>query len=139
MIFLALASSTMQHFAMVILIPFLCAYEHKEVKSYEIGVLIAAAWAGSLIASRFTEPTISKMGTKWAIQLAFLFMMSASLAFWFITGVVNDSEFTAGAFFSRFTFGFGAGLLRSVLIVARAQSKKGQKDVQARDYFTWHM
>lgn len=68
-----------------------------------------------------------------------MFMMSASLAFYLITGVVNDSDFTSGAFLSRFVFGFGAGLLRSVLIVARAQSKQGQKDVQARDYFKWHM
>ena len=129
MIFLAIASSTMQHFAMVILIPFLCAYEHQEVKSYEIGIILASAMAGDMISSKFTEPTISKMGTKWAIQLSFMFMMSASLAFYLITTLVNDSEFTAGAFFSRFTFGFGSGLLRSVLIVARAQSKKGQKDV----------
>jgi len=67
MLFLALASSTMQHFAMVILIPFMAAYEHDEVKSFEIGLLIGSAWAGSLIAGRFTEPAISKMGTKWAM------------------------------------------------------------------------
>ena len=104
----------------MILIPFLCAYDHKEVKSYEIGVILASAWAGEMTANKFTEPTISKMGTKWAVQLSFMFMMSASLAFYLITGLFNDSEFMAGAFLSRFTFGFGAGLLRSVLIVARA-------------------
>lgn len=67
MLFVALASSTMQHFAMVILIPFMSKYDHAEVKSYEIGILIAASWAGQLIATRFTEPSISKLGTRWAI------------------------------------------------------------------------
>ena len=67
MLFLALASSTMQHFAMVILIPFICSQDHEDVKSYEIGLLIASAWAGGMIAPRFTELAISKMGTKWAI------------------------------------------------------------------------
>ena len=57
-LFLALASSTMQHFAMVILIPFLCSYDHVEIKSYEIGILLAAATGGELIAARFTEPSI---------------------------------------------------------------------------------
>jgi len=50
MLFLAIASSTMQHFAMVILIPFLCFYDHPEIKSYEIGILIASTWAGGMIA-----------------------------------------------------------------------------------------
>ena len=93
--------------------------------SYEVGILIAAAWAGGLIAPRFTEPAISKMGTKWSIQLGFLLMVAASFAFWFNTSIQNDSNFVAFAFFSRFMFGLGAGLLRSVIIVARAQSKKG--------------
>mmetsp|Transcript_10548 Transcript_10548/g.12490 ORF Transcript_10548/g.12490 Transcript_10548/m.12490 type:complete len:121 (+) Transcript_10548:558-920(+) len=66
-------------------------------------------------------------------------MVAASFAFWLVTSVVNDSEFMAFMFLSRFLFGFGSGLLRSVIIIARAQSKKGQKDVQARDYFRWHM
>ena len=129
MLFLSLASSTMQHFAMVIIIPFTCFYEHNQVKSYEIGILIAASWAGHLIASGFTELSISKLGTRWAIQLSFIFMMVASFALWLVVGISNDSEFTAFAFLCRFTFGFGAGLLRSVIIVARAQSFKGQKDL----------
>lgn len=66
-------------------------------------------------------------------------MVVASFAFWMITGVVNDSSFMAFLFVNRFMFGLGAGLLRSVIIVARAQSMKGQKDVQPRDYFKWHM
>jgi len=110
----------MQHFAMVILIPFMCHYEHSYVKSYEIAILLAASWAGQLIATRFTEPAISKLGTKWAIQLAFIFMVAASFSFWLTSTIVNDSSFTALAFLSRFTFGFGAGLLRSVIIIARA-------------------
>ena len=125
MLFLALASSTMQHFAMVILIPFMATYDHADVKSFEIGILIGAAWAGSMIAGRFTEPAISKMGTKWAMQLAFLFMCASSFAFWLVTSIVNDSEFMAFTFLSRFLFGIGSGLLRSVIIIARAQSKKG--------------
>jgi len=66
-------------------------------------------------------------------------MVSASFAFWMITSVINDSDFAAFTFFSRFTFGFGAGLLRSVLLVSRAQSNKGRRDVQARDYLKWNL
>lgn len=40
---------------------------------------------------------------------------------------------------TRFVYGFGAGLIRSVIIIARAQSKKGKKELQAKDYFRWHM
>ncbi len=43
------------------------------------------------------------------------------------------------AFLSRFVHGFGAGLLQSLVLVARAQSKKGKQDVQATDYFKWQM
>lgn len=57
----------MQTFAMIILIPFICNYDHTEIKSYEIGVLLAASVSGELIASRFTEPSISRLGTKWSI------------------------------------------------------------------------
>lgn len=66
-------------------------------------------------------------------------MCASSFAFWFITSIVNDSDFIAFAFLTRFMYGVGAGLSRSVIIVARAQSKKDQQDVQARDYFKWHM
>ena len=67
MLFIALACSTMQHFAMIILIPFICAFEHSEIKSYEIGIIMVSSTAGELISSRFTEPSISKIGSKWAI------------------------------------------------------------------------
>ena len=119
----------MQHFAMIILIPFICTYDHPMIKSYEIGILLASATAGELIASRFTEPAISKLGTKWSIQLGFMFMVVASFAFWLVTYTPNDSEFMAFAFLSRFLFGFGSGLLRSVIMIARAQSKKGKKNL----------
>ena len=120
MLFIALASSTMQHFAMIILIPFICTYDHKLIKSYEIGILLASATTGELIASRFTEPSISKIGIKWSIQLGFMFMVTASFAFWVVTYTTNDSEFMSLAFLSRFLYGFGSGLLRSVIMIARA-------------------
>ena len=139
MLFIALASSTMQHFAMVILIPFICTYDHALIKSYEIGILLAAAMAGELIASRFTEPSISKLGTKWSLQLGFLAMVTSSFGFWGVTHLGNDSDFMTLGFLARFVYGLGVGLLRSVIIIARAQSKKGKKELQARDYFKWHM
>ena len=67
MLFMTLASSTMQHFAMVILIPSLCKYHHENLTSLEIGVLISAATAGELVAYRYTEPCISKFGIKWSL------------------------------------------------------------------------
>lgn len=81
------------------------------MQSYEIGILIASATAGQLSASRFTEPAINKLGTKWAIQLSFLFLVAASFAFWFVSQIINDSDFMVYAFMSRFMYGFGAGLL----------------------------
>jgi len=66
-------------------------------------------------------------------------MVVSSFAFWFVTHIHNDSEFMALGLISRFVYGFGVGLLRSVIIIARAQSKKGKKDLQARDYFKWHL
>lgn len=129
----------MTTFAMVILIPFICSRDHKEMQSYEIGILIASATAGQLSASRFTEPAINKLGTKWAIQLSFLFLVGASFAFWFVSQIINDSDFMAYAFMSRFLYGFGAGLLQSIIMVARAQSKKGKQEMQAKDYFKWQI
>ena len=68
MLFIALASSTMQHFAMVILIPFICTYDYNDkIESFEIGILLTAATAGELMANRFMEPSISRIGTKWSI------------------------------------------------------------------------
>ena len=49
-------------------------------------------------------------------------MVTASFAFWLVTYLHNDSEFMAFAFLSRFVYGFGSGLLRSVIMIARAQS-----------------
>ena len=139
MLFLALATSTMQHFAMVILIPFICTYSDSfksTIKSYEIGIILATATAGELTANRLLEPCISKLGTKWSIQLSFLLMTASSFAFWQVVAKIkNDSEFLVFAFVIRFAFGVGSGLLRSVLMIARAQSKKGMRDLQATDYF----
>lgn len=112
MLFLALASSTMQHFAMVILIPFICAYEHEQMKSVEIAILLASSTAGELVSSRFTEPSVSKIGSKWSIQLGFFFMLVSSFAFWLVTRIRNDSEFMALGFLVRFIYGFGVGMLR---------------------------
>lgn len=120
----------MQHFAMVILLPFVCAYQFKTIESYEIGILLAASTAGELMSHRYVEPSISKFGTKWSIQLCFLVMMASSFALWLIVAKVkNSSNFMTWAFLSRLAFGSGAGLLRSVIMIARAQSKKGRKDV----------
>ena len=124
MLFLALATSTMQHFAMVILIPFICTYNDSfksTIKSYEIGIILATATAGELTANRLLEPCVSKLGTKWSIQLSFLLMTASSFAFWRVVAKVkNDSEVLMFAFVIRFAFGVGSGLLRSVLMIARA-------------------
>ena len=81
---------------------------------------MASATAGELIASRFTEPSISKYGTKWSIQVSYLFMIISSFAFWLATYNENASDFMTMGFVFRFLFGFGAGLLRSVITIARA-------------------
>ena len=48
-------------------------------------------------------------------------MVVSSLAFWKVVEKVdNSSEFMTLAFMCRFIFGIGAGLLRSVIMVARA-------------------
>jgi len=67
MLFMTLAGSTMQNFAMIILIPLLCKYHHKSLNSLEIGMLIAAATTGELVSFRYTEPLISKFGIKWSL------------------------------------------------------------------------
>ena len=72
MLFITLASSTLQTFAMVILIPSLCRNYHEVMTSLEIGLLISAATAGDLVAYRYSEPCISKFGIKWSLQLGFL-------------------------------------------------------------------
>ena len=66
-------------------------------------------------------------------------MVASSFAFWLVAYTTNDSDFMAMAFLSRFVFGLGSGLTRSVIMIARAQSKKGKKELQARDFFKWHM
>ena len=99
---------------------------------------MAASTAGSLSASRFTEPLISKLGTKWTIQMSFLLMVVASFALWLVTYMTNDSEFMAMCFLSRFVFGFGSGLLREVILIARALGKKmDKKNMVAQDYLWW--
>ena len=66
-------------------------------------------------------------------------MIVSSFAFWLATYNKNASDFMTMAFVFRFLFGFGAGLLRSVITIARAQSKRGNKEMQVSDYFKWHM
>ena len=90
------------------------------IESYEVGILLASATAGELIASRFTEPCLSRFGTKWSCQVGFLSMIASSYAFWLVSYLKNDSNFMFGAFLSRFFFGIGGGLLRSIIIIARA-------------------
>ena len=138
MLFIALASATMQHYAMIILIPFMCTHDHSSIQSYEIGILIAAATAGELISRRFTEPSISKLGTRYAIQLGFFLMVVGSFAFWLVSYITNDSNFTSLAFLARFIFGCGSGLLRSIVIVAHALSKKSDQTMQAKDYLRFN-
>lgn len=67
---------------MVILIPILCHFHHAGLTSLEIGMLIAAATAGEMMAYRYTEPCISQFGIKWSLQLGFLLQISTSYAFW---------------------------------------------------------
>ena len=138
-LFVALASSTMQQFAMVILLPFLCAEHHQDMPSYEVGILLAASIAGELMANKFTEPAISRIGTKWSIQLGFVLMVVSSYGFWGVSFERNDSQFISGAFLCRVAHGLGAGLLRTVIMIARAQGKTGNRDLQAQDYMKWHL
>ena len=56
-------------------------------------------------------------------------MIVSSFAFWGATYISNDEQFMLWAFVSRFSFGIGSGLLRAVIMIARAQSKKGKKDL----------
>ena len=112
MLFITLASSTMQTFAMVVLIPSLCRYHHEAMTSLEIGLLIAAATAGDLVAYRYSEPCISKFGIKWSLHLGFLAQIATSYAFWQVSFIENDSDFATLAFLARFGYGLGGGLLR---------------------------
>ena len=47
-------------------------------------------------------------------------MIISSFAFWLATYNENASDFMTMGFVFRFLFGFGAGLLRSVITIARA-------------------
>lgn len=117
---LSLACSTMQLFAMVILLPFLVRFHHAQINSFEVGILIAACTVGELVACRFTEPVVSYLGTKWSLQLGFVFMIATSYAFWSISYIKNDMDFAMYAFIARMLNGIGSGLLRSVILIARA-------------------
>ena len=136
MLFITLASSTMQTFAMVILIPSLCRNHHEVMTSLEIGLLISAATAGDLVAYRYSEPCISKFGIKWSLQLGFLMQIATSYAFWQVSFVQNDSDFATLAFLSRFGHGLGGGLLRQVCLIAHASSEK-YRDFNPEDHFRW--
>ena len=72
MLFMALVCSTLQYFAMVILIPIMCSLHYTSLTSVEIGILIIAATAGELASHRYTEPFIDKFGIKWSLQLGFI-------------------------------------------------------------------
>ena len=48
-------------------------------------------------------------------------MLATSYAFWFISYTKNDMDFAMYAFLCRFFNGVGCGLLRSVILIARAQ------------------
>jgi len=137
--FLSLSCSTMQLFAMVVLLPFLCRFHHASLKSYEIGLLISASTIGELVAVKFTEPAVAKLGTKWSLQLGFVFMIATSYAFWTVSYIKNDMDFATLAFLTRFLNGIGSGVLRSVVLIARAQGIRRNHVVQAEDHFRVHL
>ena len=58
MLFLALATSTMQYFAVVILLPMQSLVNHSSITGFEMGTIIASQTAGSLVAYRNIEPLI---------------------------------------------------------------------------------
>jgi hypothetical protein len=59
MLFLALATSTLQYFAVVILLPIQALVTHSSITAFEMAMIIASHTAGSLVAYRNTEPIIS--------------------------------------------------------------------------------
>ena len=92
-LFISLACSTMQLFAMVILLPFLCRFHHDSITSSEIGILISACTMGEILASRFTEPSVSRYGTKASLQIGWIVMLATSYAFWSLSYAKNDTDF----------------------------------------------
>ena len=92
-LFFSLSCSTMQLFAMVILLPFMCRFHHNSLTSFEIGILISSCTMGEILASRFTEPSVSRYGTKTSLQIGWILMLATSYAFWSLSYTKNDIDF----------------------------------------------
>jgi len=65
-------------------------------------------------------------------------MIGTSYSFWSVSYVKNDMDFAVLAFLSRFFNGIGSGMLRSVILIAKAQGMK-QSALQAEDHFRFHL
>ena len=65
-------------------------------------------------------------------------MVATSYAFWSVAYTKNDMDFAMYAFLCRFGNGIGCGLLRSVILIAKAQGRK-YTELQAEDHFRWHL
>ena len=138
MLFLALATSTMQYFAIVILLPLQSLSMHSSINTLEMGLIIAAQTAGSLVAYRNVEPFVSKFGIKWSLQVGFLILIASSFAFWLATFIDNDSNFATAAFLARFGAGFGSGLLNAVCLLVRVSGQQF-RDAEPDTHFRWHL
>jgi len=88
-----------------------------------MGIIIAAQTAGSLMAYKYTEPLISKLGIKWSLQFGFLTLIVSSFAFWLATFIENDARFASMAYLSRLGAGFGSGILNAVCLIVRVSGR----------------
>lgn len=108
------------------------------ITSLEVGVLIASETAGELCSYRFTEPLVSKLGVKWALQMGFILLAGSTYGFYYASSIKSDSDFLTLAFLAMFVSGIGSGILRSVILIARAQGDQF-KHLLPEDRFRWHL
>jgi len=82
MLFLAVITSKMHFFAIVICLPILTKMNFPNVDAYEVGTLIATYTAGNLLAGKYAEPIITSCGLWTSLNVGFLVLFCSSISFW---------------------------------------------------------
>ena len=136
MLFIAMVCSTLQYFAMVVLIPQMCSEKYRSLTNAEVGILLVTSTSGELVSNRYTEVLIDKLGIRWSLHVGFLLQVTASYVFWQVSYLDNDQDFLVLGFLTKMVHGIGTGTLKSVCLVARASNREYKYHTH-EDHFQW--
>lgn len=137
---MALATSTMHYFAVVILLPLYTEENYESVTSFETAVIIAGHTAGFIFGYSISEFLVRHFSIKSTLNLGFILLTATSYILWHSTrDFSRASDFVAAIFLCRLFGGIGCGLLNTACLISRGTRSDETNAETVQKHFRSHM